>query len=244
MLLVLDVGNSYFKCAVYEHNKLVKQNHFPEKEAVLELENIFSFFFKINKTVLSQVAELRFEVKNCIEKHSELVLISHETHLPYLNKYTTPITLGVDRMVLAAGAAIKYPNKNVLVIDAGTCVTFDFISAQNEYLGGAISPGLQMRYKALHHFTDKLPLLELQSADNLIGNSTDAAIHSGVINGMIGEIEHAIAQYLLKYSQLTIILTGGDTNFLAKRLKSTIFADANFLLESLYLLSLYSTKND
>ena len=241
MLLVLDVGNSYFKCAVYEDNKLVRQNQFLEKEAFLELENIFTFFSKINKTVLSQVAELRFEVKKCIEKHSELVLISHKTKLPFVNKYTTPNTLGVDRMVLAAGACIKYPNQNVLVIDAGTCVTFDIISSQNEYLGGAISPGLRMRYKALHHFTNKLPLLETQYPEDLVGNSTANAIHSGVVNGLLAEIEHVISQYFLKYSQLTIILTGGDTNFLAKRLKSTIFADANFLLESLYLLSLYST---
>ena len=147
-------------------------------------------------------------------------------------------------MVLAAGATLIYPNQNKLIIDAGTCITYDFVNAENQYLGGAISPGIKIRYKSLNNYTSKLPLLTLSEDFEIIGNSTKSAIHSGVINGVIFEIEGFISQYSLKNQDLTIILTGGDAEFLAKRLKSTIFANSNFLLESLNLLSLYTQKND
>jgi type III pantothenate kinase len=147
-------------------------------------------------------------------------------------------------MVLSAGANLNFPNKNVLVIGAGTCITYDFVNANNEYLGGAISPGIQMRYKSLNNYTSKLPLLKKEIPENFIGNSTQNAIHSGVIDGIIYEIEGFISQYFLKYQDLTIILTGGDADFLAKSLKSTIFANSNFLLESLNLIFTHCIDND
>jgi type III pantothenate kinase len=147
-------------------------------------------------------------------------------------------------MVLAAGAVIEYPNQNILIIDAGTCITYDFITNKKEYLGGAISPGLSMRYQALHNFTAKLPLLENNPPESFIGNSTNQSIYSGVVNGLCYEIEGFISEYSVKNEQFTIILTGGDAIFLANRLKSTIFADENFLLKSLQQLYTYSLQND
>ena len=148
---------------------------------------------------------------------------------------------------------IQFPKMNRLVIDAGTCITYDFIDENDNYLGGGISPGFRLRYEALHQFTAKLPLLSLNEIDKngavddapkLIGNSTQQSIHSGVINGLVNEINGFIGQYESQYSKFIIILTGGDTEFLAMRLKNTIFANRNFLLESLNQTYQYNIKND
>lgn len=166
--------------------------------------------------------------------------IERDFLFPFINKYSTPDTLGIDRMVLVSGASILYPQKNVLIIDAGTCITYDLITDTNEYYGGAISPGITIRYKSLNNYTAKLPLLEKETPNSYLGNSTKNAIHSGIVNGVLYEIEGFISQYQVNFQDLTIILTGGDADFLAKSLKSTIFANSNFLLESLNALFRYS----
>ena len=212
----------------------------------LEYSKVFIFkkYPNLKKIILSSVGKLDEEVVNFIKSQFQTEIIDHKSKFPFTNLYATPETLGIDRMVLAAGATLMYPNQNRLIIDAGTCITYDFVNAENQYLGGAISPGIKIRYKSLNNYTSKLPLLTLSEDFEIIGNSTKSAIHSGVINGVIFEIEGFISQYSLKNQDLTIILTGGDAEFLAKRLKSTIFANSNFLLESLNLLSLYTQKND
>ena len=244
MLLTIDVGNSRIKVAVFEHNKQVDFFIFETNEALKNFENIFQKYPNLQKIILSSVGKLDEEVVNFIKSQFQTEIIDHKSKFPFTNLYATPETLGIDRMVLAAGATLMYPNQNKLIIDAGTCITYDFVNAENEYLGGAISPGIKIRYKSLNNYTSKLPLLTLSEDFEIIGNSTKSAIHSGVINGVIFEIEGFISQYSLKNQDLTIILTGGDAEFLAKRLKSTIFANSNFLLESLNLLSLYTQKND
>ena len=137
-----------------------------------------------------------------------------------------------------ATAAFYYNSTaNTLVIDAGTCITYDMVNGYGEYLGGAISPGLHMRYEALHNQTSKLPLLTSEEPIDIIGNSTESSIHSGVVNGISAEIDGVIDQYKMRFKDLTVILTGGDAQFLSKRLKNTIFADSKFLLRGLnYLL--------
>ena len=126
-------------------------------------------------------------------------------------------------------------------MDAGTCITYDFVNSKNNYLGGAIAPGIDMRYKSLHTFTANLPLLKKKEVEKIIGNTSKKAIHSGVIKGTLFEIEGVINQYQEKYEDLTVILTGGDAKFLSKNLKSTIFANSNFLLDGLnYILQLNS----
>jgi len=244
MLLIIDVGNSRIKVAVFEHNKQVDFFIFETNEALKNFENIFQKYPNLQKIILSSVGKLDEEVVNFIKNQFQTEIIDHKSKFPFTNLYATPETLGIDRMVLAAGATLMYPNKNRLIIDAGTCITYDFVNAENQYLGGAISPGIKIRYKSLNNYTLKLPLLTISEDFEIIGNSTQSSIHSGVINGVIFEIEGFISQYSLKNQDLTIILTGGDAEFLAKRLKSTIFANSNFLLESLNLLSLYTQKND
>ena len=167
------------------------------------------------------------------ENQVKVHFVSNNSIFPFENLYQTTKTLGIDRLVLATGAVIRFPGQNRLVIDAGTCVTYDFINDKNQYLGGAISPGIRLRYQSLHNYTAKLPLLSIQEPDNFIGNSTQNSIHSGIINGLTNEIDGFIDEYKQQYSNFIIILTGGDAEFLAKRLKNTIFANPNFLLESL-----------
>jgi type III pantothenate kinase len=147
------------------------------------------------------------------------------------------------RMVLAANAVLKYPKKNRLVIDAGTCITYDFIDENDNYIGGAISPGISLRYRSLNDYTSKLPLLEKVVPENFIGNSTELSIHVGVIKGVINEIDGFIDHYSSKYANFVIILTGGDTDFLAMQLKNTIFANSNFLLEGLQEIFQYNQEN-
>jgi type III pantothenate kinase len=244
MLLTIDVGNSRIKAAVFEQDTLVDLFIMGENDAVIIFSEIFIKYPKIKSAIYASVGKIEAEVLDTIQKHVETQIINHTTKLPFTNNYTTPKTLGIDRMVLAAGATLLYPKQNRLIIDAGTCVTYDFIDQDNHYLGGAISPGIALRYKSLNDYTQNLPLLKLNSTEIFTGTSTENSIHSGVINGLTYEIDGFISQYFLKYQDLTVILTGGDAEFLAKRLKNTIFANSNFLLDSLRLLSTYINQND
>ena len=148
----------------------------------------------------------------------------------------------MDRIALAVAAVAYFPTKNILVIDAGTCVTYDFVTEKAHYLGGAIAPGVASRYKSLHDYTANLPLLEKQVPKNFIGDSTSASIHSGVINGMSREIDGVIAQYKETYKKLTVVLTGGDAEFLAGQLKSSIFVRPFFLIEGLFTILKINTQ--
>ena len=244
MLITIDVGNSRIKVAVFEQNTQIELFIFEPKEAQKKIENILKKYPKATHSIISSVGKLDTSVLKYLQTHTNLRIISHETNFPFNNQYATPRTLGIDRMVVAAGAVLEYPKQNRLVIDAGTCITYDYIDQKDNYLGGAISPGVKIRYKSLNDYTHKLPLLEKKEIEDVIGNSTENAIHSGVINGVCFEIEGFISRYSLKNQDLTIILTGGDADFLAKRLKSTIFANSNFLLKSLNLLSIYLHEND
>lgn len=243
MLLLIDVGNTRIKLFVYEGNVLLRNEALPYENFFENFLIFFRSFPKIQESVLSSVGNLDTRVISFLETHTKFTQISYESTLPFVNKYATPHTLGVDRIVLAAGAVLKFPEQNRLVIDAGTCITYDFITDRDEYLGGAISPGLKMRYEALAHFTAKLPLLTYEDPNSLIGNSTAMAIHSGVFNGFINEINGFIADYEKQFVNLAIILTGGDCNILSTKIKSSIFANTNFLTESLKELHDYISKN-
>ena len=244
MILTLDVGNTRIKAAVFEETTLIETVVFTKSELVTSLQNILDSYKEIKDLVVSSVSDVEKNTFSSFSQSLTIHFVSHKDSFPFVNKYQTPQTLGVDRLVLATGATLLYPNQNRLIIDVGTCVTYDFVDENDNYLGGAISPGLTLRYQALHDFTSKLPLLSIESPASLIGNSTHESIHSGVVNGLVFEIDGFIAQYSAKYSNFIIILTGGDTHFLAKRLKNTIFANSNFLLESLNQTFQYKMNND
>lgn len=244
MILVIDVGNSRIKTAVFEAATLFEINVFSKTELQKNIENILKKFENVTDLVISSVGDVEKQFFLQYNQALKVHFLSPKDSFPFHNRYETPKTLGIDRMVLASGATLQFPNQNRLVIDAGTCVTYDFIDENNNYLGGAISPGLRLRYEALHNFTAKLPLLSLERPKDFIGTSTSESIHSGVVNGFVYEIDGFIDQYKAKYPNFIIILTGGDTDFLAKRLKNTIFANSNFLLESLNQTFQYKIKND
>lgn len=245
MLLAIDIGNSYIKCAVFEQNTLLQKFIFKQDEAQINFEIIIKKHQKIAKGVISSVANLNEDTFSYLKENIDLLEISNKTSFPFSNNYKTKETLGIDRLVLSAGAVLSFENQNRLIIDAGTCITYDYINSKNVYLGGAISPGLSLRYKSLNNYTAKLPLLENKEINYLIGKSTSESIYSGVINGVINEIDGFITQYKELDKDLTIILTGGDAEFLAKSIKNTIFANSNFLLESLNNLYTYcKNKND
>ena len=244
MILVIDVGNSRIKAAVFEGTMVLEIFVFKKIELKKKIENILKKFQNVTDFVISSVGDVDKHSFIAFESEVNVNFITNADSFPFQNKYSTPQTLGIDRMVLAAGAVLKVPNQNRLVIDAGTCVTYDFIDDKNNYLGGAIAPGLRLRYESLHNYTAKLPLLALENPKNMIGNSTSDSIHSGVVNGLVYEMDGFIEEYKTQYSNFIIILTGGDTDFLAKRLKNTIFANSNFLLESLNQTFQYKIKND
>lgn len=241
MNLIIDVGNTRIKTAVFDKSKMIHNESITKESFVSDAIAIIKKFQCINAIISSvgsinksQIAELRAKIN--------LIELDFNTKVPFVNKYSTPNTLGVDRIALVSSAIASYPNKNILIIDAGTCITYDFVNNKGNYCGGAISPGLQMRYKALNVFTEKLPLLEPSEIVELVGDSTEKSIHSGVINGVINEIDGIINQYRKKNADLTVVLTGGDVNFLSNKLKNGIFANPNFLLEGLNTILTYNIK--
>ncbi len=244
MILTVDIGNTRIKSAVFENNNLIELFVFDSEELQKKILFILEKNTKIEVLVVASVGNCDIEAFNFLQNRVKIEWITQESVFPFINKYETPATLGIDRMILASGAVLQFPNQNRLVIDAGTCITYDFIDDQNQYLGGAISLGLRLRYKAVHNYTAKLPLLETKYPEDYIGNSTSESLHSGVVNGLLFEIEGFINRFQTDYSKFTIILTGGDAVFLAKRLKNTIFANSNFLLESLNYTYQYKIKND
>lgn len=232
MNLVIDIGNTQVKVAVFEKTILLFKDQFQQNELISGLLKITEQY-QIRNGIVSHVAELDPKILEKLRDLVNLTELNHETKIPFFNNYLTPKTLGVDRLALMAAASAQFPGKNVLVIDAGSCITFDFLDEMNTYSGGSISPGIEMRYKAVSHYTANLPLLKRNEVIPALGNSTENAIHQGILNGVINEIEGVICQYLAKNQKLTVVLTGGDTIFLAKNLKSSIFAIPNFLLEGL-----------
>ena len=237
MNLVIDVGNTLVKLAVFNNDVLISKYSVKVSYLLKELILLREKYPAIEQSILSSVGCISAQDLVYLKNEFNLVQLNINSILPLVNKYKTPKTLGVDRLALACAAIKHCPGKNTLIIDVGTCITYDFVNASNEYLGGAISPGLATRYKSLNNLTANLPLLSVEYPKNITGASTNQAIHSGVVYGVLNEIDGVIATYRSNYSDLTVILTGGDSNFLSKQLKSTIFANSNFLLEGLnYIL--------
>ncbi|UOB18733.1 type III pantothenate kinase [Abyssalbus ytuae] len=239
MNLAIDVGNTFIKTAVFEGGKILEDYKLERKLFLKGIEKIFHQYPDISHAILSSVRNLTPREQKALSVFCKIHILSNSSVIPFKNNYTTPQTLGVDRIALITAAFYENAHKNTLIIDAGTCITYDFLSSDGTYYGGAISPGINMRFKALNTFTAKLPLVEFDTLDDFIGNSTHRSIISGVINGTINEIEGVIGQYSKRFKDLTLILTGGDSEFLSNRLKNSIFANSNFLLIGLnYILEL------
>ena len=228
MNLVIDIGNTNAKLATFKDNAIVAKQVFEYDQLLLQLKKL-----NFTKGIVSNVGNADLE-KNILCDYPTIISMSSKLKLPIESSYSSMESVGNDRLANAVGAYVENPNANSLVIDAGTCLTYDFVNANNCYLGGAISPGLNMRFEALNTFTEKLPLLNKASKKlNLIGGDTNSSIVSGVVNGIQGEIINNIATYRSKYPLLTIFMTGGDTEFLQSIVgieKNGIFAHENLTL--------------
>lgn len=239
MNLIIDVGNTRVKSAVFNKGEMIHSEIFSHESIVHKIIEI-SKNFNCTNAIISSVSVLKKNQISQIKERLNLIILNSNTKIPFNNKYNTPKTLGADRIALAAAAVSHYPNKNVLVIDAGTCITYDFVNDKGDYCGGAISPGISMRYKSLNHYTGGLPLLSQEFKNEIIGKDTNSSIHIGVVKGVINEIDSFINDYRKKNKDLTVVLTGGDVNFLNNRLKNGIFANPNFLLEGLNKILTYN----
>lgn len=231
MNLVIDIGNTRVKASLFEDTNLIEHKVYSSLEAVL---SDILFFSKAKRAIIGSVVAEQEEFYNKLLSKMPTMVFNSQTKIPLKNLYQSASTLGSDRLAASVGAFYLYPNSNVLVIDAGTCIKYNFTNSKNEYIGGAISPGIQMKFKALHQFTSKLPLVECNLLHtDLIGTTTQNSILSGVLNGSVAEIDGIIDQYKLQFPDTSCILTGGDAEYLAKRLKNTIFAHQNLVIKGL-----------
>lgn len=219
--LSVDIGNTRIKVGVFQNTELIKVDIFSTRQ-LLSIPKNYTYEFAI----ISSVGSIPIFTLQAFGK-KKLFILNYQTPLPFINTYQTPKTLGTDRLAAIAGAFSLYPQKNVLVVDMGTCITYDFIDASARYLGGSISPGLQMRLKAMHTFTAKLPLvnlnnvLEREQKIPLTGYNTETALLSGAFKGAMAEITQMIRMYSDKFADLQIILCGGDATLVAHEMNST-----------------------
>lgn len=225
MNLIIDIGNTCVKLVCFNEGKVVEEQR-TDKDDVADLQS-FCSRYPFSRGICSSVSDISEEYSAALSSlpFSMMEFKSGVTRVPIINKYSTPLTLGSDRLAAVVGANWLQPGRDVLVIDIGTCVTFDFINSSGEYLGGNISPGPTMRLKALNHFTARLPLVERRGDTPDFGTDTTTAIRSGVMNGIKYEIEGYIHSFLAKYPQLFVYLTGGVHLNLQFSENLSIFAD-------------------
>ena len=239
MNLVIDSGNTAAKVGIFEEHKLIGKHTFRDLEELkafiqnTDFEHLLIGSVKADAEVISSWAVNR----------GKKIILRKGLPLPISNRYKTPETLGTDRLAGVCGAIQLFPGSNNLVIDAGTCITYDFIDKESSYHGGSISPGLNMRFNAVHTFTAKLPLVTPKAGVELIGDTTEISIQSGVVNGLLSEIDGIIQQYRGKFPDLKVILCGGDAGFFENQLKASIFAVPDLVLIGLNSILLYNVDH-
>lgn len=230
MNLVIDIGNSRTKAAIFSGTERVESFLFDEL-SIARLQELKTEFPGTEQAILSTVASVQPEVRDWLRAgFSRFLEFSHQTPVPIRNNYLTPATLGLDRLAAAVGAQALFPGSHLLVIDAGTAITFDLVEADGVFAGGNISPGLRSRFRALHEFTRQLPLVSEAEPVPLLGRSTEEAIRAGVVNGLLLELDGTIDRLREASPGIQVILTGGDAPFFERRLKNTIFVQSEITL--------------
>ncbi|NUM31684.1 MAG: type III pantothenate kinase [Bacteroidetes bacterium] len=234
---VIDIGNTRIKAAIFENDILKKKFDFENFNDLILFVKQFTVDIPV---IISDVTSSDINSLNAYIK--KLIILDCKTPIPIKNNYKTPDTLGYDRLAAAIGASAKYKNENVLVIDMGTCIKYDFINEKLEYYGGSISPGLEIKFQALNHFTQKLPLENKNYEFSLIGTTTSEAIVNGVMNGTLAEINGIIQEYKITYPNIKVVITGGDMLYFADKIKGVIFADPDLVFKGLYEVLKYNVK--
>lgn len=232
--IVLDVGNSRTKVGVHTAGRWVKLATLPntDREGLMALLNGKA----VSAVVIGSVAERDPELVEQAGTVAPVLEVTGATPSPLQQAYGTPFTLGADRLANAVAAWQAFPGRPVLVIDPGTCITYDLVEADGSYLGGAISPGLRMRAFAMHHHSARLPLVEPPSSPGLLGRDTASSLASGMHHGILGEMHHYVGAMRMDRPQLAVVLTGGDAPRFAAALKSGIFAHPLLTLNGLHAL--------
>ena len=243
MNLIVDIGNTLVKSALLERRRVVEEHtdgvFCPEAVAGL-LER-----GRVRRAILSSTRGEMPEVAAWLrERVSSLLLFTPQTPVPIRNVYRTPQTLGRDRLAAAVGATVLFPGRNVLIVDFGTAVTIDLVTADGTFRGGCISPGMRIRFRALHDYTARLPLCSATEREELLGGSTDEAIRQGVMNSIAFEIEGYMTRMREKIDDLCVIFTGGDAKYFAKRIKNTIFANRNLVFCGLDRILEYNASEE
>lgn len=233
--LCFDFGNTRLKCAVFERNTL-KELLVLENDHDDTIQQLIQKY-RPARSILSSVINHPPGIETLLAATTRFHKLDHNSRLPITTPVGKPQDIGADRLAMVAAAVHLFPRKNNLVIGLGTAITYNFINKYHEFVGGSISPGMEMRFKSLHHYTAKLPLVEKDWNLSLIGYDTRTNILSGVILGMAKEIDGIIEYYDEKYSNFNVILTGGDTPFFVYHLKNKIFADPNLIYKGLYAIS-------
>jgi type III pantothenate kinase len=241
--LCFDFGNTRLKCAIFD-DSLIKEIIFLENDNDETITNLITKYSP-KKTILSSVIEHNKNLENILSASSNFIKLSHLVKLPFTTPVAKPETIGADRLALSAAAIYHYPEKNTLVIALGSCITYNFINKYRQFLGGSISPGMDMRFRSLHSFTAKLPLINSDTSGKtlnfpLIGFDTKTNILSGVILGMLKELDGIIDSYSDMFSNFNVLLTGGDAAYFARHLKNKIFADPDLIFKGLYAISEYN----
>ena len=225
MNLTIDQGNSRTKVALFDDNGRIVKNFIYKSFAASDIEKLFSLY-PITDSIISSVVNIEPAVVNALHRRSKhFVLFDHDTPIPIRNTYNSPETLGQDRLAAAVGASFLCPKQNILIIDAGSAITYDFVSDAGEYVGGNIAPGIKMRLTMLHRMTKKLPLVEVEENEllPLFGKTTRDAIAAGVIRGIVYEVKGYIRSLNAQLQQLTVLLTGGNAPFIANNSRNTSF---------------------
>ena len=233
--LCFDFGNTRLKVAVFKDNKM-QEAIVLKDDSEATLHELLAIH-KPEHSILSSVIKHNPLTENILASQSTFHKLSASTKINFTTPVGKPETIGADRLALVAAAVHFYPKKNNLIIGLGSCITYNFVNQYHQFLGGGISPGMDMRFKAMHDFTALLPLEKETWNIPLIGYDTRTNLQSGVLNGMAAEIDGIIHKYEQKYSNFNVVLTGGNSSYFAGQLKTRIFADHNFLFKGLYALS-------
>jgi len=242
MNLVIDIGNTQVKLCVFNKNEIIYHAYFKNLDSKIFSKLIAEF--EVDKGIFSDTRGLEINLlKKMLPPQFNLLELTYKTPLPIKIDYKTPQSLGKDRIAGAVGAWEQHPNTPLLIIDIGTAITIDYVSSNGTFQGGIISPGPEMRFKALHQFTGKLPLLEPIENVELIGNTTSTSIQSGVQNGILYEIKGYIEQYRKNNNEIKIVLTGGFSYLFENKINYPIFADSLLVPKGLNSIINYSSKS-
>lgn len=233
--LCFDFGNTRLKCAVFEDENL-KDVSVLENDDEGTIEQLLQQY-KPSYSILSSVINHNTSIENLLAGRTKFHKLTHESKLPFSTPVGKPETIGADRLALVAGAVHLYPDQHNLIIGLGSCITFNFVNKFHEFLGGSISPGIEMRFKAMHEFTAKLPLVKADGNFPLVGYDTKTNLITGVILGMSKEIDGITDEYASRYRNFNALLTGGDMGFFVPHLKKKIFADPHLIYKGLYAIS-------